>query len=64
MSYSFTIDLCSILYLSFTETYDAFHSWSVEHYPELWEEVWEFTQVKYSQNYTQVITKVYMGKLT
>ena len=37
-----------------SETYDEFHAWSVEHYPEFWAEVWDFTGVKYSQKYTQV----------
>lgn len=37
------------------KTYDDMHRWSIENIPEFWEEVWKFTKVKASKDYTKVL---------
>jgi len=35
--------------------YPALHRWSVEHIPEFWESVWQYSQIIYSADYDQVV---------
>lgn len=37
--------------------YDELHRWSVENVPEFWGEVWKFTKVKASKDYTKVVDR-------
>ncbi|MCP4680960.1 MAG: acetoacetate--CoA ligase [Desulfobacterales bacterium] len=39
---------------NFTE-YTGLYQWSIENIPDLWESVWEFTEIKASRKYAQVI---------
>ncbi|KAK2141163.1 hypothetical protein LSH36_1150g00018 [Paralvinella palmiformis] len=39
------------------DDYKALYKWSVENYPDFWEQLWHFSGVKYSQTYTEVIDK-------
>ncbi len=39
---------------NFTE-YTGLYQWSIENIPDLWESVWEFTEIKASRKYEQVI---------
>ncbi len=36
--------------------YFSLHEWSVKHISDFWESVWTFFNIKYSKNYTQVLT--------
>jgi acetoacetyl-CoA synthetase len=40
------------------DSYDGLYRWSVEKIPDLWEAVWEFTQIKASHRYDEVIDDV------
>ncbi|VDI47227.1 acetoacetyl-CoA synthetase, partial [Mytilus galloprovincialis] len=44
-------------YMADTETYKEFHQWSCDNYSEFWEEVFKFTDIIYSQPYSQVVDK-------
>ncbi|CAG2247060.1 AACS [Mytilus edulis] len=39
------------------KTYKEFHQWSCDNYSEFWEEVFKFTDIIYSQPYSQVVDK-------
>ncbi|CAD5126026.1 DgyrCDS14202 [Dimorphilus gyrociliatus] len=47
-------DLINKKYGQNLQTYKELHRWSVDHYPEFWGEVWDFTNIKYSRSYNQV----------
>jgi len=36
-------------------SYDELYQWSVENIPELWADIWDFTEIKASRGYDQVI---------
>ncbi len=37
------------------QSYPELYRWSINHIPDFWADVWEFTGIKYSQPYTEVI---------
>ncbi|ESN93803.1 hypothetical protein HELRODRAFT_103160 [Helobdella robusta] len=39
------------------ETYQELHRWSVDNYPEFWEELWEFAEVIHSKKYDYVVDR-------
>ena len=39
------------------KTYDELYRWSIDNIPEFWEEVWNFTKVKVSKDYTKILDR-------
>lgn len=43
-----------IVKTSVSESYHDLYKWSVEKYAQFWEELWHYSNLKYSKVYTQV----------
>lgn len=38
----------------FPDSYKEFHMWSIQNYPNFWQEFWEFAEIKHSKMYEEV----------
>lgn len=49
------LNLVSKKYSLADNKYATIHQWSVENIADFWKEVWDFCNIKYAENYTQVV---------